>query len=189
LTETEQKEFQRVNRIAAIYNMMPNLLWTALFLIPITIFCYHFMYLKLTYSLLGVSMIPLFLPNTFFDRMQLSKKTSWYKRIGVRIINTFAQHGTIMNKIIEKKYPGFKAIYKTRASIKKQFYQTYFYEKFHFSLFVFFTMVTIYAGIQKQFLWVLILIICNVLYNIYPNLLQQYIRLKLRSALATKKLK
>ena len=166
--------------------MIPNLLWTALFLIPITIFCYDFMELKLTYSLLGVSLVPLFFPNSFFDRIQLSGKTRFYKRIGVKIINTFAQHGTIVNKIIEKRYPGFKAIYKTNASIKKQYYQTYFYEKFHFSLFVFFTMVTIYASIQKQFLWVLILIICNVLYNIYPNLLQQYIRIKLRPAVATK---
>ena len=167
--------------------MIPNLLWTALFLIPITIFCYTFVNLKLTCILLGISCVTLFFPNSFFDKIQLSRNPHWYTKIGVRIINTFAQHGTIVNKILKRKYVGFKSIHKTNASIRKQYYQTYFYEKFHFSLFLFFTMITIYAAIQRQFFWVLILTICNLLYNIYPNLLQQYIRVKLGSPLTDKK--
>jgi hypothetical protein len=94
----------------------------------------------------------------------------------------FAQHGSLLNKILRKKYPDFKVVSRTKASIKKQYYQTYFFEKFHFSLFLFFTMITIYAGAQGHYYWVLILTISNLLYNIYPNLLQQYIRIKLRSA-------
>ena len=168
--------------------MLPNLFWTALFLIPIVIFCYTSTNLTITYILLGVSFIPLFFPNSFFDRTQLSKDAHWYRRIGVRFINTFSQHGTIVNKILERKYPGFRVIYKTKASIKKQYYQTYFFEKFHFSLFLFFTMVTIYAGVQREFDWVFVLTICNLLYNVYPNLLQQYIRVKLRSAVTHKDL-
>ena len=168
--------------MAAIYNMIPNLLWTALFLIPITIFCDIFITPKMTYSLLGVSLIPILFPNSFFDSIQLSKNAHWYRRMGVKYINTFAQHGTVLNEILRKKYPNYKVVSRTRASIKKQYYQTYFFEKFHFSLFLFFTMVTIYAGIQDHFHWVLILVISNLLYNIYPNLLQQYIRVKLKSA-------
>ena len=162
--------------------MIPNLLWTALFLIPITLFCYTFITPKMTYSMLGVSLIPIFFPNSFFDRIQLSKDTHWYRRIGVKYINTFAQNGNLLNEILRKKYPSYKVVSRTRASIKKQYYQTYFFEKFHFFLFLFFTMVTIYAGMQGQFYWVLILAISNLLYNIFPNLLQQYIRVKLKSA-------
>jgi Glycosyl-4,4'-diaponeurosporenoate acyltransferase len=168
--------------------MIPNLLWTALFLIPITIFCYTFINQKTTYILLAVSLIPIFFPNSFFDRIQLSRKSHFYRRIGVKYINTFAQNGSIVNKILKKKYSNFKVVSKTKASIKKQYYQTYFFEKFHFSLFLFFTIVTIYAGIQSQFCWVIALTICNLLYNIYPNLLQQYIRVKLKSAVTDKKL-
>ena len=162
--------------------MIPNLLWTALFLVPITIFCYTFITPKMTFILLGVSLIPLFFPNSFFDRIQLSKNAYWYRRIGVKYINTFAQNGTLLNEILKKKYPNYKVVSGTKASIKKQYYQTYFFEKFHFSLFLFFTIVTIYAAIQGHFYWILILVISNLLYNIYPNLLQQYIRLKLKSA-------
>jgi len=166
--------------------MIPNLLWTVLFLIPITIFCYTLVTPKIIFILLGVSFIPVFFPNSFFDNIQLSKNSHFYRKIGVKYINTFAQSGNIINKYLKKKYPNFKVISKNKTSIKKQYYQTYFFEKFHFSLFVFFTVVTLYAGIRGNFYWALILTISNLLYNIYPNLLQQYIRVKLKSGMTNK---
>ena len=162
--------------------MIPNLFWTALFLIPVTIFCYKFVSPITISMLLSISLIPIFFPNSFFDKIQLSRSPKWYRRIGVTHINSLAQNGTIVNRLLRKKFPTFKTISRTRASIKKQYNQTYFFEKFHFSLFLFFIWVTIYAGINNHFNWVIILIICNLLYNVYPNLLQQYIRLKLKSA-------
>jgi hypothetical protein len=141
--------------------MIPNLLWTALFLSPIAIFCYTSITLKATYILLGVSLIPIFFPNSFFDSIQLSKNSHFYRRIGVKYINTFAQSGDLLNKFLKKKYPNFKVISMNKTSIKKQYHQTYFFEKFHFSLFVFFTIITIYAGIRGHFYWILILTISN----------------------------
>ena len=165
-----------------MYNMIPNLLWTALFLIPITIFCYRFITPTTTYLVLGISLVPVFFPKSFFDKMQLSRKASFYQKIGVRRINSFAQNGGIVNRILKKKYPGFKVVSRSKASIKKQYYQTYFFEKFHFSLFLFFMIVTVYAVIHGQLYWVLILIVSNLFYNIYPNLLQQYVRVRLKSS-------
>ena len=162
--------------------MIPNLFWSALFLIPITIFCYNFVTPNIIYILLGVCLVPMFFPNFLIDKIQVSRNPYWYRRIGVKYINTFAQSGSLINRILKKKYPDYKAVSPTKASIRKQFYQTYLFEKFHFSLFLFFTCMTIYAGIRGHWYWVLTLIISNLLYNIYPNLLQQYIRVKLRSA-------
>ena len=54
--------------------MIPNLLWTVLFLIPITLFCYNFVAPKMTYIFLGVSLIPIFFPNSFFDSIQYRQK-------------------------------------------------------------------------------------------------------------------
>lgn len=167
--------------------MIPNLLWTVVFLTPVVIFCYEFIKTGTIYILLGISLIPIFFPNSFYDRVQPSGNPHWYTRIGVKFINTFAQQGTIINGILKRKYPGFKAVAKTKSSITKQYYQTYFFEKFHFSFFLFFMMITIYAAIEKQFFWVIILTICNLFYNIYPNLLQQYIRVKLKSAVSDQK--
>jgi len=161
--------------------MIPNLIWTALFLTPITIFCYDYVPARTIYILLGISLIPIFFPNAFFDKMQLSKSTRWYRRIGVKYVSALAQNGALVNRILRKKYPTFKVVSGRAASIKKQYYQTYFLEKFHFSLFLFFIMITIGALMQGHYYWALTLTISNLLYNVYPNLLQQYIRLKLRS--------
>ena len=180
---TEEQELRKITRVAAIYNMIPNLLWTALFLIPITIFCYKFVSAITIFILLVISLIPIFFPNSFFDKIQLSKSPYWYRKMGVRHINRLAQNGAIVNQLLKKRFPGFKTISRSKSSIKKQYNQTYFFEKFHFFLFLFFTSLTIHAAIRGYFDWVLILIICNLLYNVYPNLLQQYIRLKLRSAI------
>ncbi len=175
-----------MHRSAAAYNMIPNLIWTALFLIPITIYCYRFLAPKTTYILLGVSLISVFLPNTFFDGIQLSRSPQFYKRVGIKYINIFAQNGVLLNSFLKKRYPNYRVVSMSRTSIRKQYYQTYFFEKFHFALFLFFTILTIQAGIGGHFYWMLTLIISNLLYNIYPNLLQQYIRVKLKSAVSGK---
>ena len=182
LASSKKKELTNLTRTSGLYNMIPNLVWTGLFLIPITVFCYRYVPPAAIYAFLGVSLVPIFFPNSFFDRIQLNRNPSWYRKIGVRHINTLAQNGRIINQLLRKRYPGFKAVSRSRASIKKQYYQTYFFEKFHFSLFLFFTIMTIYAAIEGHFDWVIILTISNLLYNVYPNLLQQYIRLKLKSA-------
>jgi Glycosyl-4,4'-diaponeurosporenoate acyltransferase len=179
LISAEEKESIKIRRSAAIFNMIPNLVWTALFLVPVTIFCYTLVNHNFVFILLGMSMIPIFFPNSFFDALQLSRNSAFYKRIGVKYINKFAQNGTLLNQYLRNRYPKFKPVSTNRSSIAKQYHQTYFFEKFHFSLFIFFTVVIVYALVKNYLLWALILSICNLFYNIYPNLLQQYIRLKL----------
>ncbi len=97
-------------------------------------------------------------------------------------VNKFAQYGTLVTKHLKRKFPGYKVVDRSKASIRKQYYQTYFFEKFHFALFVFFTILTIHAMSQGHLYGVFILAISNLLYNVYPNLLQQYIRVKLKPA-------
>jgi hypothetical protein len=46
-------------------------------------------------------------------------------------------------------------------------------------MFVFFILITVYALIKNHFLWAMIISASNLVYNVYPNLLQQYVRLKL----------
>jgi hypothetical protein len=168
--------------------MIPNLVWTTLFLLPVAVFCYNLVNLKAVYILLGMSLTPLFFPNSFFDAIQLSRNSAFYKRMGVKYVNKFAQNGSFLNQYLKKKYPGFNPFPTNKSSIKKRYDQTYFFEKFHFSLFIFFTIVTVYALSEGFGIWAFILSICNLLYNIYPNLLQQYIRVKLRSAVKKQKI-
>lgn len=161
--------------------MIPNLVWTVLFLSPVAIFCYRFVNQQSIYILLGISLIPAFFPNSFYDNIQLSRNPKFYKRFGVQFINKFAQNGSLLNKYVRKKYPGLKSLPVNKLPGEKQFSRTYFFEKFHFSMFIFFGAVTVYALVKDYLLWAFIISICNLFYNIYPNLLQQYIRLRLSS--------
>jgi hypothetical protein len=127
-----------------------------------------------------LSVIPGFFPNSFYDRIQVGKTTRVYKSLGVGFINKLAQNGTIINQLVRKKFPGYKMIVHQRSSINKLLQQTYMFEKFHFIMFVFFILITSYALAKNHFWWAVIISVANLLYNVYPNLLQQFIRLKLR---------
>ena len=171
---------KRVKRMVALYNMIPNLFWSLLNLIPVSVFTYTYLNSSIFYTFLGISLITLFFPNSFFDSIQLSRKTQIYKKIGIRFVNKFAQNGEFVNRIIQKKFPGYKVV-RGRDSIPKLISTTYMFEKFHFMMFSFFLLATGYAFYKNHLAWGLVLILTNILYNVYPNLLQQYIRLKLRS--------
>jgi hypothetical protein len=129
---------------------------------------------------MALSVIPGFFPNSFYDRIQVAKTTRVYKRLGVGFANKLAQNGTIINQLVRKKFPGYKMIVHQRSSINKLLQQTYMFEKFHFIMFVFFILITSYALAKNHFWWAVIISVANLLYNVYPNLLQQFIRLKLR---------
>ena len=177
-----QIEIKRIRKMVGIYNMIPNLFRSIIFFAPPAWFCYAFVPVKSLYILLGISLFAIFLPNSFFDFIQLSRSSHLYKKIGVKYVNLVAQNGSFLNKVLRKKYPGFKTVLTSRTSIQKQYNQTYFFEKFHFSLFLFFVTITVIAIMKQQYWWVLDLTISNLLYNVYPNLLQQYVRVKLHSA-------
>jgi hypothetical protein len=175
---------QRLQRLTEGYNMIPNLAWTILFMGPVVAFCYSLPDIRISLITLGVCLVPAFFPNSFFDAVQLSRRPAFYERLGVRFINQFAQHGLWINRYLRKKYPEWKGVAPTRSAMIKRYRETYFYERFHFALFLFYTVMTVYALIYGQWSWALILTISNLLYNIYPNLLQQYIRAKMPNLLS-----
>jgi len=164
------KDLNKVKKTLALYNMVPNIIWSILNLVPISIFCFTIPSHKFLYIFIAVSLIPIFLKNSFLDKLQIGKTTTIYKRLGVHIIN----------RLIKKKFPEHKAVTNKNSSISQLMAQTYVFEKFHLILFVFFSSVIVYAVDKGHFTWACIILLTNIFYNIYPNLLQQYIRLKLR---------
>ncbi|MDB5260958.1 MAG: hypothetical protein JWQ14_239, partial [Adhaeribacter sp.] len=154
-------------------------IWSVINLVPVSVFCYTLLDLTWLYAFIGISLLPMFFPNSFLNKMQLGKTTATYKKLGVDIINKVTQNGDYINRLVRKRFPAYRAITYQRSSVNKLLQQTYMYEKFHFMMFVFFGLTTGYALSHHYFGWAFIISITNVVYNIYPNLLQQYIRLKL----------
>ncbi len=180
MSDYTDRELSRIKRLLNWYNMIPNIVWSVLSLLPISIYCYNKVDHRSLYTFMALSVIPGFLPNSFYDRIQIARTTRIYKRLGVGLVNKLAQNGTIINHLVRKKFPRYKLIRYQRSSIKKLLRQTYMFEKFHFIMFVFFMLITSYAVAKNQFWWAIFISVTNLFYNIYPNLLQQYIRLKLR---------
>ena len=176
----QKEENNRVRNLVATYNMILNIFWSVINLVPISIFCYTYLNLRLFLIFLIISFLSVFLPNAFFDSIQVGKTSSFYKSIGVNFINQFAQNGEIINRLVRRKYPNYKMISGSRRSIRRLVSQTYMFEKFHFMMFLFFMFVTVYAAIKLYWWWVLIIFITNVIYNVYPNFLQQYLRVRLK---------
>ena len=174
------RDVSKIKRLLNWYNMIPNLVWSVLNLVPISIYCYNLVDHRSLYIFMILSVIPAFFPNSFYDRIQIGRTTRIYKRVGVGFVNNLAQNGKIINHLVRKKYPDYKMIVHQRSSVSKLLQQTYMFEKFHFIMFVFFIFIASYAVVKNHFWWSIIITVTNVLYNVYPNLLQQYIRLKLR---------
>ena len=173
------KDLTKVKRILAWYNMIPNLAWSILNLTPVSIYCFTLLDHKTCYIFLAVSLVPIFLKYSFLDKLQIGKTVKIYKQLGVHLINKVAQNGAIINNLVRRKFSDHKVVTSKRSSIAGLIGQTYIFEKFHLILFLFFSLTMIYAFIEGHLTWACIILLTNVAYNIYPNLLQQYIRIKL----------
>jgi hypothetical protein len=179
-------DVNKIKRRLARYNMIPNVIWSVLNLTPISIYCFTLLKSELFYIFLTVSLIPIFLKNSFVDKLQIGKTIRIYKQLGVHHVNKVAQNGVIINNLIKRKFPDHKVVTTRKSSVSGLIAQTYIFEKFHLILFLFFSLAFITAFLKGHWTWAVVILFTNIAYNIYPNLLQQYIRLKL--ILFTKKL-
>ena len=96
------KDLNKVKKILALYNMAPNLIWSILNLTPISIFCFTLISHKVLYIFLALSLVPIFLKNSFLDKLQIGKTTTIYTKLGVHIINRVCSKRS-NNKQVNKK--------------------------------------------------------------------------------------
>jgi Glycosyl-4,4'-diaponeurosporenoate acyltransferase len=165
--------------LLAWYNLIPNLIWSVLNLTPILVFCFTLIELRPIYIFLALSFMPVFLKNSFIDKLQIGKTTKTYKKLGIHLIKKVSQNGDIINALLKKTFPEHKILTNDRKSISALINQTYVFEKFHLILFLFFSLIVIYSIINEYWIWAFTILFTNIAYNVYPNFLQQYIRLKL----------
>lgn len=173
-------------RLLGFYNAVPNLLWSALSLTPLTIYCYQHVARPWLYGFILVSLLVYGVPFSQFRRLQLSASLARYRKLGVPKLNQFTQHGTLINRLIQRAYPQYRHV-RTRAALASFWRTTYYQEQFHLVLFVFFLLVGAYAVGYGQVGWAALLCLINLGYNLYPMWLQQYLRLRLAASLSEPK--
>jgi hypothetical protein len=176
----QQKQRLRspVIKLAGIYNIVPNVVWSAINLTPVIAFCVG--EIKTLYILLlfGISLFMGMLPISFFNYIQVSYSTTFYKNIGIKFVRKYTQDGDLVNRLIRKKFGYYKVIRDNRSA-ESYISRTYSYERFHFIFFTFFILVSLVALTRKDFYQFMLIMITNILYNIYPILLQQYNRIRI----------
>lgn len=161
-----------------MYNMVPNLLWTIIHLAPVTVFVFNVMMPLWVYVLLGIGLLASLLPASVYKRIQLGAQVAIYRRIGIIWVRRFSQDGDVINRLLRKRFPGYKVI-REPSGVRKYILRANMNERFHCGLFLFMLGAMVYALVQLSFGWALAIAVSNVLYNLYPMFLQQYNRLRL----------
>ncbi|MCE7865077.1 MAG: hypothetical protein DYG99_16200 [Bacteroidetes bacterium CHB5] len=116
-------------------------------------------------------------PKRFYDRLQISTDLSFYKKLGVDKFKRLSTNGDFINRRIRKKFPTHRNVANLEM-IKEKLNETYTIEKSHTVLFVFCLLTTSYAFWTNSMITAIILLIGNTIFNFYPNLLQQYNRIR-----------
>ena len=130
------------------------------------------------YICIVVSILGFLVPNRWLSTFTLSTNPQTYERIGVKVVLWFVQNGKLVNRI-ERAY-GRRARKVTRLKTIKVFLKTTtIAERYHFSCLIFFGLSTVSALSNGKIRFALYIMFWNIIYNVYPILLQQYIRLRI----------
>ena len=125
----------------------------------------------------GISYLVSRLPRKFYDKFQISRDTKIYKSLGVDKFKRFSTNGDFINRIIRKSYPNHRNVTNLQT-VNDKLNETYTIEKSHTVLLIFCLLTNVYALLTNSIGTAIILFIGNLLFNYYPNLLQQYNRLR-----------
>lgn len=162
----------------SLLNALPNMFWSVLCLAPVYWFCSQSMTPVHFYAFGAVSLVPYLLPASLIERLRISSTPTLYRRVGVPFINRFTQDGALVRKISGRS-PTRQSLHVNPAKIAGLRRTSLQRERFHLTGFVFFLLLTARAIWLGKVGWTLVLLISNVVYNAYPILLQQYVRLRL----------
>ncbi|MDB5268566.1 MAG: hypothetical protein JWP58_1606 [Hymenobacter sp.] len=164
--------------LLALANAVPSVLWSALALVPISVYCYQHMARPWLYGGLAGSMLAFGVPRAWLGYWQLSRRAAPYRQLGVALAGRLTQNGDVVNRLIRHRYPAYRHV-RSRAGLAALLRQTYYQERFHLGLFLFFLFAGGYAVGQGQAGWAGLITLANVGYNLYPMWLQQYVRVRL----------
>ena len=152
-------------------NTLLNFAWTILAFSVVIFFWYREWQTGLFIAFVVVSLASLLVPLRY---LQISRRRVLYDRLGVRTVNLFVQNGRLAKRVSGKTHN--QTIH--RKDHGALIASTRMYERFHWMCFVFFLLTTGYAVASELLRYALGLMLSNLVYNVYPILLQQYNRMR-----------
>lgn len=159
-------------------NAVLSVFWSLLAFVPLGVFCYVYMPHGLLYGFGFASLLIFIVPARVLAALQLSSRPRVFRRLGVHLVNRVAQDGSSIRRMAHGGQTR-PLLWRNARARKALLSTSYFRERFHWSLLLFFLLSSVYAGIRRQAGWALLLTILNILYNLYPIWMQQYIRVRI----------
>jgi hypothetical protein len=167
-------------------NQIINIFWTTLSFVIVGTYWGRYLAEQRSPSIIAVfvllSILTSFIPSSWIDKFALSKSKETYERIGLNWLLFFVQNGKLVNSIQKKqgKRPG---LIHSRTQAENYLKTIRMQERFHYCCFVLFTLSTVSAFMTGKSGIALLILLCNVSYNVYPILLQQYNRIRINRLL------
>jgi hypothetical protein len=177
LTQANSRSRTSAAAWLAVYNAVVNVFWSLLAFVPVSIFWCRVTGRIWLWVFVAVSVTPFFLPTSTLRYFALGANVTPYRQLGVPWVNKFVQHGRLINDLPRRKYPEYRRTI-SRAKVPILVQNSYVQERFHWTVLLFFLLTSAYAIVHGNFGWAVLTTVINVVYNLYPIWLQQYIRLR-----------
>jgi hypothetical protein len=131
---------------------------------------------------LALSFTPLLLPAAWYGCWEGARGTRLYEAIGVRVFRRYATNGDVINRWGRRLDPRYRAI-RGREAARKWMDQTRSGERSHLVLLLIGLFTAAWAVYIGWIGWAVGLTAGNVLFNLYPILLQRYNRCRIARVL------
>lgn len=129
-----------------------------------------------------LSLLIYLLPGKWLGNLMLSKHRKTYERLGLKSFRKFVQDGTLVNRHL-RKYKKDYGVIQNRNQAIIYLRTIAVQERFHYCCLVMFGATSLCAITNGMPCIGLLILISNILYNVYPILLQQYNRLRIDNVL------
>jgi len=149
-------------------NQVINFFWTILCFTPIITYWLKTGPVAACWWFIAVSFIGLMVPPKW---LQLSHNPKFYERLGARFVRKFVQNGDYAKSD--------KRVISNKANAQLYSKTLLMYEKYHFLCLLFFLFTGLHAILLGKYLLAGLVFLANVVYNVYPMLLQQYNRARI----------
>src|SRR3974377_2240382 len=77
---------------------------------PVSIFCYRFMGRKWLSGFVVASSMAFMAPPSKLRYLELSSTVTTYRKLGVHWVNHFVQHGTLINRLLRRRYSEYRRL-------------------------------------------------------------------------------
>lgn len=128
---------------------------------------------------LGLSFLPCSRPGSYDRPGTVASARRLYGSLGIHLFKRIAPNGDLVNQLVRRRYPGYRVL-GGRTDLPGFLEGTRSGERSHLVLLMMGLFTAVYAARIGWYRWAILLALGNVVFNLYPVMLQRYNRARIR---------